>query len=341
MPMNVGAAITPAVNHTARLLFRPFGLRNWLALGFVSLFAECGGGGGGGFNNYSPSKDFHKPEMDQFSQWMMQHMLLLILGFIVLFVIGIALQWIGSVLKFVYVNQIIRDPKAIREPFARFLGLGTSYFLWELALGLVILFTIAILIGVPAALLFPLFHTMTAIAILGIVFLIILLVILVITAAIISVIARDFVLTTMFVRNIKVIEAWHIVLPIVRANAGQTALYILLLIAYAVVAAIGGMFVVMAVMILFLIPGGLLALIGYGIYSMSGSVWSAPLIAYAALFGTALFLAFVYVAECSMQPFIVFRRAFALVVLGQADQSLVTVPIFSYQGPTPGEGVGG
>lgn len=338
MPMNVSAAITPAMNYTGHILFRPFVLRNWLALGFVALFAESGGGIHG---NIPSSDSSSSSEYDAFLQWIMHNIALVVVGFIVLFIIGIALAWVGSVLKFVYLNQITRDPKAIREPFSRFISLGTSYFLWELALGFTILLAIGILIGIPAALLFPLFHTATAIAIIGIVFLVILAVVLIVAAGVISVIGRDFALTTMYVRNIKIMEAWQVVMPIVRANAGQTALYMLLLIAYSFIAAIGGMLIVLAVGIAFLIPGGLLALIGYGIYTACGSTWAAPLIAYAALIGSALLFAFIYAATCAMQPLLVFRRTFALIVLGQADPSLATVPTYPNPGTMPGEGISG
>lgn len=324
MPMNVGGAIAPAMNHTGRVLFRPFALRNWLALGFVSLFAQAGQGGRVNIPSGGSSETDRASEA--IGSWIGEHTLLIVAAVLLLIMIKIVFSWLGSVFRFVYLNQITRDPQAIREPFSRFMALGTSFFLWELAFGLALLLTIGILIALPAALIFAALHGGAQTTLIAVLLGLALGLPLVIFAGATVVFGRDFVLPTMYVRNVKVIEAWRIVMPILRANVGQSVLYILLLIVIAIIMGIGGVVVAMAALVVFAIPGGVLALIGYGIYAAGGETWSAPLIAYTAVMGTALLLALAYAASCGMQPFHVFRRSFALIVLGQADPSLATVP---------------
>ena len=324
--MNVGGAITPAIKHTGRVLFRPFALRKWLALGFVSMLAELGQGGAR-FNSPGDMGDMDKIGRDLF-QWIYHYIALIIAGVVLLFAIGLALSWLGAVMRFVYLNQITRDPCAIREPFGRFMHLGTSFFLWKLAFGLITMLALAVLIGLPIGLVFVTKATgNTAAIVLLVIWCVLVGLALLLGITVIDIFARDFVATAMFARSVRVIEGWRIVMPILRQNAGQSALYVLLLIAISFATGIAALFALLAVGMVFLIAGGLFALIGYGIYAAGGSTWSAVLIGYIALMGTALFLAFCYAMSCVTQPFDVFRRTFALVVLGQAEPSLATVPV--------------
>jgi hypothetical protein len=133
------------------------------------------------------------------------------------------------------------------------------------------------------------------------------------------------------VREVRVLEAWRIVIPLLRANFGQSLLYIGMLIVIGIVTGIGSALVALIAVVAFLIPGGILGAIGYWIWSASG--WSVATIAYTIVASIPLVLAFIYATTCAVQPFNVFRRAYALVVLGQADPSLATVPIPPTDGP--------
>ncbi len=338
MPINVGSAITPTLNHTERLLFKPFAMRKWLALGFVSMLAGASGGGGGGggsFNFNAPSGNAHEPPQFVLEtiHWVVTHVPLIIADSVLLVLVSLAFSWLEAVFKFVYINQLTRDPCAIRAPFGRFIGLGTSYFLWMLAFGLITLILMAVLIGGPLLAAFLGFRgEFGAPQVLAIVWAVIAFAGVSLVTVVIDVFARDFVTAAMFVRNVRVIDGWRIVLPIIGANVGQSALYILMLIAIAVATGIGSIVVLIAVGIAFLIPGGLLALIGWAIYSAGG--WSPLMTGYTAVMGTVLLLAFSYAMSCAMQPFVVFRRTYALVVIGQADPTLATVPGTLSQGWT-------
>lgn len=325
--MNVGGAVTPALSHTGRVLFRPFALRKWLALGFVSLVAGFAEGGGGHFNVPSGDSSGSDQNWEAVGAWIVAHLALIIAGAILLFLVGLAFQWLGSVMKFVYMNQVTRDPYAIREPFRRFIPQGTSFFLWNLAFGLVMLLTLGILVGIPIALIFAmeLTHNVAAIVVVAVWCLLILLATITV-AAVIDIFARDFVSTAMFVRRVGVMAGWRMILPLLGENKGQSALYVLMLIAISLAMGIGALFAVLAVGLVFAVVGGLFALIGYGIYVAGGHTWSAMLISYAVVIGTLLLLTFSYALTCAVQPLEVFRRVFSLVVVGQAEPSLATIP---------------
>jgi hypothetical protein len=129
----------------------------------------------------------------------------------------------------------------------------------------------------------------------------------------------------MYVRRVGVIEGWRTILPILKANAGQTVLYLLMLIALGIVIGIFGLMVFFISAVIFAIPVGLLAGIGYLIWTAANLTWNPLTIAVAVTFGGLALLAFIYFVQCAVQPAIIFRRAFALVVLGQADPSLATI----------------
>ena len=320
--MNVGEAISPTIAHTARLLFKPFALRKWLALGFVALLAAMGDGG---FRfNFGANSDANGPAI---GAWIEHHVAWIIVVSVVLSAIGLVLMWVGSVMKFVYLNQITRDPYAIREPFHRFRRLGTSLFLWRLAFIFVVVLVAAVVIALPIAALQ--LNRMTqdgsAMIVLGIWCILFGLAIL-ITAAVVDIFARDFVATAMFVRGVKVLEGWRTALPLLRENRKQYALYVLMLIAIALVTGFASSFILLALLIPFALAAAPFALVGYWIYNAGGHAWSSGLIAYAATFGMILLAVLSFAMTCASQPLFVFRRTYALAVVGQADPGLATLP---------------
>jgi hypothetical protein len=317
--MDVGKAIEPAFKHMIEMLFKPFVLRMWLALGFISIFA--GGSGSGRFPNPS---DFGNAGSD-IGDWLREYWVFVVLGFLVLLLIGIFFTWLSSVLRFVYVDDITRKSGAVAEPFGRLVGLGTSYFLWQLAFGFAVLLAMGILIGLPFVAAFAMKAAGEAMMAVAVIWAILVFIPLMILTCIIEIFAHDFVIPAMYVRRVGVIEGWRTILPILKANTGQTVLYLLMLIALGIAIGIFGLLVFFISAVIFAIPVGLFAGIGYLIWMAAGLTWNPLTIAVAVTFGVIVFLAFIYFIECAVQPAMIFRRAFALVVLGQADPSLATV----------------
>lgn len=328
--MDVGSAFGPAFQYMTRLLFRPFVFKKWLGLGFAFLLA----GMGGGFNFNFPSQrepngpqQMPPPQWDTVTTWLEHHILLVIAAGAAIFLISIVFIWLSSVFKFVYTEQIVRDTGAIKEPFARLKRLGKSYFLWQLGFALVVAIILGVLVALPILSVFVFVPDVGLGLKVGVTIIAALIgIVVIIGAGITDIFARDFVVTTMYVRNLKVLEAWRVVLPILRANAGQIILYLLILIVIAICIGIAGIFIALAVMLALLIPVGLLVLIGYLIFMAAHLTWTPVVIGIAATLGIIVLLGITYLMQCAFQPLGVFRRSFALIVIGQADPMLVTIP---------------
>lgn len=336
--MDVGKAFNPSFEHMVRVLFRPFMLSKWLALGFVSMIAY---GGGSSFNvpNFGGPSDRGGPfPGGNPIEWMIHYWMLLALGFVFLVALGILLTWLSSVMQFVYVDEIVRSSAAIREPWARLKGLGFSYFLWRLVFGFAVLLFLVILVGVPLAIVFIPSFKVTAAGpkIAAAVWAALIFIFTIIVTGIIDLFARDFVVPAMYARRLGVLKGWRTIIPILRENAGQLVIYILLLIVVAIGIAIYSMLVLLVALLVFAIPVGVLVGIGYVIFKAMGLSWNIPLIVVAATIGTVVLAALIYTVQVGLQPAQVFRRAFSLAVLGQADPSLATLPSEAPSPPAPG-----
>ena len=327
--MDVGNGIQPAWQNMVRVLFRPFSLSKWLSLGFISLIAYGLSGGGGGFNvpgNWGGNQQPNWPGRNPLPE-IMHFLPFIIIGGLVLLAISLLVAWIGSVFHFVYVDNLVRNSGAIAEPFGRLKGRGTSYFLWRLAFGLIYMLVLLVVIGTPLIWAFAIARGGdTAFKVLAVIWAIMAGVPLIVAAAIIDLFVRDFVTTVMYARTVRVMEAWRIAWPIIKENAGQVALYILILIAVAIAIGIFGLVVALLCMLVVGIPVGILAALAIFAGKAMGLTWSVPVIVVAASFGFVILMGYIYLVQCAIQPAMAFRRSYALVVMGQGDPSLATIP---------------
>lgn len=325
--MDVGNGIQPAWENMVRVLFRPFSLRKWISLGFISLIAYGIGSSGGGFNipgNWGGERQPNWPYQHPLP-WIMHWLPFIIIGFLILIALILIIAWIASVLHFIFVDDIVRNSGAISEPFARLRRQGTSYFLWKLGFGLIYLLVLLILIGTPLFFALAL-HAKAVPMVLAIAWAVMIGIPLFIIGLIIDLFVRDFVTTVMYVRGIGVLEAWGIAWPLIKENAGQIALYILILVAVAIVMGMFSIAIVLVSLLVIGIPVGILAALAILIGKAAGLTWSVPVIAAAASVGFVITLGWAFLAQCAYQPAEVFRRSYALVVMGQADPSLATLP---------------
>lgn len=322
--INVSDAITPAFSHMVKVLFKPFNAVKWLSLGFISILAASGGGG----------NSFRWPGGDQgsgapdFEHLFAQYWLPIIIAFGVIFILSLIFWWLRSVFNFVYFDDIVRNSGAIREPFHRLRGLGTSLFLWHLGFGLIAMALIMALVGLPLVLaLVVMKDAGIAFTVIAVVWAILVGLALLVAMGVITTLVNGLVSITMYKRRIGILEAWRYTLPILRANTGQVILYLLLLMAFTFGTGIISIPALIFVGIVLAIPFGGVALVGYLVGQAMGLTWTDPVIAVAVTYGIVFVICLSYLVNCVMQPAPVFVRAFSLVVMGQADESLVTIPL--------------
>jgi len=243
---HVTEAISQAIHWTGRVLFRPFDFTKWLVLGFCAFLALLGeGGGGGNFNWNTPAGSTAQDAYYGAEDWALAHLsllLMLVIGLIVaLLLLWLAILWVSSRGKFMFVDGVVHDRAAVVEPWKQFRSPGNSVFLFRIAFALVTLVAVGISVGLLGAGLWVLGFNDHDLGVAGIVFVIgwIGLFLALIFGVLLVVMAlNDFVVPIMWLRSCGVTDAWAEFLSILSANAGPFLLYLLFKILFAF--AIGG-----------------------------------------------------------------------------------------------------
>lgn len=325
--MNVVGAIAPAFQYMQSLLFRPFDMRKWLGLGFVVMLGGVGGGLGlpGNSDDILPNEPM--PNMAQVMEWMSQHMGWIVIGGVILIGLVLLAAWIGSVMQLVYIDQIARNHGAIKEPYARLQPLGTSWFLWILGFGLASMAAIIVLVVLPLVGIFPADNSTTALKGLGIAWSVIVGLVLLLAILIIGWVGSMFVPVAMYVRGIRVLEAWKAVLPVIKQNPGQMLLLaLIMLLLWTAEAIVFGVALLVSALVV-AIPAVILYLLGLLICSVAGPSASLLLIILIVVLLPLLVIAWLYSVNCAIQPVTVFIRAYSMFVLGQAEPELAAITI--------------
>jgi hypothetical protein len=120
--------------------FRPFDLKKWFVLGFSAWLASLGEGGGGG--NFSmPSGDssggsgeFGELEsmFDDAVRWVEANVSLIVaiaaISVLALFALGLLFTWVKSRSEFVFIDGVVKNRGAFREPWGAYAVPGNSLF---------------------------------------------------------------------------------------------------------------------------------------------------------------------------------------------------------------------
>ncbi|MFZ1614617.1 MAG: hypothetical protein WAT51_10620 [Holophaga sp.] len=136
-----------AIHHTERILFSPFEIQRWFALGFTAFLASLGGG----FRMHSNGLPKEWPAL---GEWIQAHLPLAIALGIALLLLVLAvlvvLNWIACRGQFMFLDNVIHNRTAIREPWQRFRQPANQLFVFQLILGAGILVGLLLLVGIGA-----------------------------------------------------------------------------------------------------------------------------------------------------------------------------------------------
>jgi len=141
-----------AWDRTRRLLLQPFNIEVWVVVGFAAFLAGIGGGGRTGINwrgGFSPQFHYYSDRpLRAFTDLVAGPVWLLFgSGLVILsLAIGVALLWVSSRAKFVFLDNVLHGRGAIVEPWKRFGALGNSLFLWRLGFLMAMLVLFGVLI---------------------------------------------------------------------------------------------------------------------------------------------------------------------------------------------------
>lgn len=252
MTISVIEPISQAIERTKRVLFGPFDLGKWCILGFCAFLANLGEGGGcnipmGPGSRGAPGGP--GPSGPAFANWVQSNLVFIImvavLAVIVFMAVGAVLTWVSSRGKFMFVDGIVRNRAAVVEPWRTFRPLGNSLFKFRFAFGFAGLGILIVLVAIGVLIAWPDIQAgrWGGSALAGILIGGLLSALAIFVMFVISLLLDDFVLPTMYQRQVCVMEAWDIVFAeIVRGRVGTLVLFYLMKIVLGI--AIGMIFMV-------------------------------------------------------------------------------------------------
>lgn len=140
--MNVTDGLGQAVEHTKRVLFRPFDFGKWVCFGVIIfldvLFQGGGGGGGGGGFNRPGGPDNIADGVNSAREWVVQHLVVVLPVVAVVFVIIIGLtvlfMWLRSHGTMMLIRAVALNDSDIGENWRRTRQAAFSVFIFRIVL---------------------------------------------------------------------------------------------------------------------------------------------------------------------------------------------------------------
>jgi hypothetical protein len=321
-PLSATDAISPAWQHTRRLLLGPRNPRLFFKIAAVAFFAEMMSG------SFSFSPPFHNTTHGAGGGGVSPSMLAAIVA--VLFVcavvgliIGLVLFYVSSRLQFTIFHIVLRSETTVAPIWRRY---GPATWRW---MGLKLLLFICAFACIAPIFVPTVFYFIHAVSlqshgdnshiisfILTIFSFIVVVLLFALALAIATVLLRDFALPSMALEGTPLRETVRRVLALTRAEPGQVALYVLLRFCLG----IAGAFVSEAIIFLLaLIVGAPLGGLGLGLWATlhtAGSAARAGMIGGWVVLALALLAAIVIGAICLFGYLFTFLQAYAIFFLG-------------------------
>lgn len=140
------APLSRGIQRTKRVLFRPLELHKWFTIGFTAFLAGMANVGfpsGAGFSSRRHSR-FDLEQVLYFPQraweWLGNHpawAMVIGIGVFLLLIIGVVLTWLSSRGKFMFLDNVVHSRAQVVAPWYEYRHEGNSFFLWNLAWGIV------------------------------------------------------------------------------------------------------------------------------------------------------------------------------------------------------------
>jgi len=233
--VSVTTPVEAAWESMKRVLFMPFDIGKWFALGFSAWLASLlEGGGGGNFNYRSSGRGANSLQqffMGAQDAWNTHQSLIVTVGVALIFfgfIIGIVLMWVRSRGKFMFLDNLVHNRDAVKVPWREFAQHGNSLFKWTLVYSIILLLVTLVLIGgVFVGIILPCIKAENFVT--GTIPVIVIMVLLWLAVAIVGgYIMRfleDFIIPIMYRKDMTATEAWSYFATIYRANTGKLLLY--------------------------------------------------------------------------------------------------------------------
>ncbi len=242
MSISVTDPIEKAITRTKEILFRPFDAGKWFKLGFCAFLAALaeGGGnpgfnGGGGWRGNWPGGPGRMPTTEDAFDWIHTNIAAIVsIGLLILIVlVGLwaLLGWLSARGRFMFVDGIVKNRGAVVEPWHEHRQLANSFFVFSfiLALGGFAAFVLTTILGTALAWPDITAGTFGDAAWSAVIWAGGLLVLMWVALGLVTLLLTHFVMPTMYVRQVRVMDAWSIVRhEVLAGHVGTIVLYFLM-----------------------------------------------------------------------------------------------------------------
>ena len=331
MPVSAVDCVQPALQHAREQLFTRFRFGQWSRLALVGILAAELHVGGCNFGNLGrnwpriPHKNQNEFLQSRVPEWLLplnhahisehiaQFIGLIVVGIFVAMVLGFVFLYISSVFRFILFDSVLRRECSIGERWGKWRRAGGRFFLWQIVFQMAAWLFLLVLVGVPLALALAAGWTTDlrqhiGRMIVGVILLVGLFGVFVLAAAVVQVLAKDFLVPIMALEDLDFADGWHRLLAMIRPEKGRYAVYLLLKLVLSIAAAI--LFGIIAIIpaLFVVVPAVVAVLAGRA----AGMGWSVTTVSLAIIFGTLLLLLLIYLIALVSVPATVFFPAYAL-----------------------------
>jgi len=226
--------ISKSINRVKMMLFKPFDINKWFAIGFCAWLATLGQGGGNfnsGGNFDSGENSFSNTDIQQFIS---DYLPVIIAAIAVLFVVSVAIAvilcWLSSRGRFMFLHCVANDKAEVKNPWKLYKDQSNSLFLFRITIG-IISAIVMLIFGGLIFLTVLLFKSGTAgMNIFGVLSIILLVLTGIITFTAFFLVMKfttDFVVPVMYLGSCGCVEAWRRFWILLRGHKGQFTIYLL------------------------------------------------------------------------------------------------------------------
>lgn len=326
MSLSAVDCISPAFQHMKQQVFTHFRFTQWMRLALVGIlagelhtggcsvpnfgqFASNTGRRGNEFLAPLPFPHIDPTKIAQFAGVIAA----VILSMMVLFFVFL---YLNSIFRFILFDSVIRRECSIGGSWQRWHRAGRRYFLWQLVFLISTWIAFAILIGILLGLAAamgwfraPDQHKLGMIG--GLVLMIGVILVFALAAAIVQVLAKDFLVPIMALEGLDFADGWSRLLAMMKPEPGGYAIYILMKIVLAIAAGI--IFSIAAIIpaLVVILPCVAIVLAAHA----AGLGWNVMTISLAVIFGVIAVLVLIYLIALVSVPAIVFFPAYSLYFL--------------------------
>ena len=341
MPVSAVDCVQPALQHAREQLFTRFRIGQWSRLALVGILAAELHVGGCNFGNFGgnwpriPHKNQNEFLQSRVPNWLLplnhahisehiaQFIGLIVVGIFAAIVLAFVFLYINSVFRFILFDSVLRRQCSIGEGWQKWRRAGGRFFLWQIVFLIATWLSLAVLVGLPLALALAarwatdLRHHIGRLIVGGLL-LVGLFVVFALAAAVVQVLAKDFLVPIMALEDLDFADGWHRLLAMIRQEKGRYAVYLLLKLVLSIAAGILFTIILIIPALFVFVPAAVAVVAGHA----AGLGWSVTTISLAIIFGTLLVLLLIYLIALVCVPATVFFPAYAMYFLASRYPNL-------------------